>query len=74
MADIAVSELRANLKEIIAEVEHGARVQVTSRGKVIAQLIPPDSTKAMALQKLNALAERTKKASSKTNSKQSIRQ
>ncbi len=44
MTTIAVSELRANLMRVLEEIKHGAQIQITSRGKIIAQLVPADAT------------------------------
>mgnify|MGYP002783686063 CR=1 FL=1 len=41
MADVSVSELRANLQQHLARVQAGARLRVTSRGRVIAEIGPP---------------------------------
>lgn len=55
MNTIAVSELRANLMNILKEIEHGSVIDITSRGKVVAKLIPPDYTKRKAKNKLKEL-------------------
>jgi len=39
MTTIAVRELRANLMKVFEEIKHGAKIQITSRGKVVAQLV-----------------------------------
>ncbi len=41
MDTIAVSEFRANIMKILKEVEHGSNINITSRGKVVAKLVPP---------------------------------
>jgi prevent-host-death family protein len=46
MADINVAELRQNLPAYLAKVRQGARVGVTSRGKVIAEIVPPSVDEA----------------------------
>ncbi len=43
MDTIAISELRANLMKVLKEIKSGARINITSRGKVIAKLVPPDN-------------------------------
>ena len=43
MADVKVTELRRNLPDYLAEVQGGERISVTSRGKVVAELVPPAS-------------------------------
>ena len=42
MEVIAVSELRANLMNVLKKIKHGSVVDITSRGKVVAKLVPPD--------------------------------
>lgn len=56
MATIAVSELRSNLKKVMKRVEHGESVEVTSMGKVIARLVPPENTQKAARMKLKAIS------------------
>jgi prevent-host-death family protein len=41
MAEVNVTHLRQNLPEFLARVERGERIQVTSRGRVIAEISPP---------------------------------
>ena len=41
MKDVKVTELRQNLPAYLAKVRKGERVRVTSRGKVVAELVPP---------------------------------
>lgn len=41
MKEVNVTELRQNLPEYLAQVRRGARIRVTSRGNVIAELAPP---------------------------------
>lgn len=57
MDTIAVSDLRANFKKILKKVEHGSVIDITSRGKVIAKLVPPDFSRDVARQKLFKLRE-----------------
>lgn len=45
MEDVKVTELRQNLPEYLAKVRRGARVRVTSRGKVIAEIAPPSASR-----------------------------
>jgi prevent-host-death family protein len=57
MTTIAVSELRANLMTVLEKIKHGAQIQITSHGKVVAQLIPADAVQEnarAALQKLSS--------------------
>jgi prevent-host-death family protein len=39
--DVNVTELRQSLPAYLARVRRGERVRVTSRGKVVAEIIPP---------------------------------
>ena len=41
MAEVNVTHLRQHLPEFLARVERGERIQVTSRGRVIAEISPP---------------------------------
>ena len=45
MGDINVTELRQNLPAYLARVRRGERIKVTSRGKVIAEIVPPAADK-----------------------------
>ena len=42
MPDVNVTELRQNLPAYLAKVRAGQHIRVTSRGKVIAKLSPPE--------------------------------
>jgi prevent-host-death family protein len=55
METIGVSELRANLMQVLKKIEQGASLTVTSRGKVVAKLVPPDYSRREAKEKLHAL-------------------
>lgn len=46
MKDVKVTELRQNLPAYLAKVGKGERVRVTSRGKVIAEIVPPAPSKS----------------------------
>ena len=48
MGTIAVSELRANLKKVMQRVEHGETLEITSMGKVVARLVPPEDKQKTA--------------------------
>jgi prevent-host-death family protein len=41
MREIEVRDLKAALDQVLGEVESGERVTVTSRGHVVAELVPP---------------------------------
>ena len=58
MNTIQVSELRANLMKVIREIERGSTIKITSRGKVVAKLIPPGSGKEEAKNKLKELGKK----------------
>lgn len=60
MITIAVSEFRANLMKVLKEVEHGTNVTITSRGKVVAKLVPPDFTQENARKKLTEISKKAK--------------
>ncbi len=60
MESIAVSDFRANLMKVLKQIEHGASLDITSRGKIVAKLVPPDYTKTLAREKLDILRENAK--------------
>jgi len=41
MKDVKVTVLRRNLPEYLARVRRGERLRITSRGRVIAEIVPP---------------------------------
>jgi len=41
MSKVNVTELRQNLPAYLDQVRRGGRIQVTSRGEVIAEIAPP---------------------------------
>lgn len=43
MRTIAVRELKAKLSATLREVERGERIRVTSRGRVVADIVPAGS-------------------------------
>jgi prevent-host-death family protein len=49
MTEVNVTELRQNLPSYLAQVRRGARIKVTSRGKVVAELAPPASSPDMVV-------------------------
>ncbi len=59
MKTIPISELRANLMKVIQNIEQGASFYVTSRGKIVAKLVPPDNSK-YAEEKLNQVRKTAK--------------
>ena len=56
MDSIAVSELRANLMFVLKKIKQGGKIQITSRGKVIAKLVPPDNIVENARAKLDEIS------------------
>ena len=58
MQTIAVSKLRANLMKVLKAIEHGESLDITSRGKVVAKLVPPDYSREKAKNKLNEIGKR----------------
>ncbi|MBC8184835.1 type II toxin-antitoxin system prevent-host-death family antitoxin [candidate division KSB1 bacterium] len=60
METIAVSELRANLMNVIKEVEHGSKLFITSRGKIVAKLVPPEDSQEHAKKRLKEIGESAK--------------
>ena len=57
MDSITVSNLRANLTKILKEIEQGAIINITSRGKVVAKLVPPEYSKEIAKRKLKEISK-----------------
>jgi prevent-host-death family protein len=45
MDDVKVTELRRNLPAYLDKVRRGQRLKVTSRGRVIAEIVPPTADK-----------------------------
>ncbi len=60
MQSIAVSELRANLMRILKNIEKGSSISITSRGRVVAKLIPPEDSIKLAEQKLAKVRQSAK--------------
>ena len=60
MHSIAVSELRANLMSILKNIEKGSSVSITSRGRVVAKLIPPEESLKLAQEKLAVIRKSAK--------------
>ena len=52
MQSVTISELRANLKKILNQIERGSSVTITSKGRVVAKLIPPEESVKMAEERL----------------------
>ena len=58
MKQIAVSEFRANMMKILKKIEHGASIDITSRGHVVAKLVPPDFSRSLAREELAQIAKK----------------
>jgi prevent-host-death family protein len=41
MKEVNITELRQKLPEYLAKVRRGERLRITSRGKAIAEIVPP---------------------------------
>lgn len=57
MQSIAVSDLRSNLMKILKKIEHGTSLNITSRGRVVAKLVPPDNVRANARNRLKEIGK-----------------
>jgi len=55
MKSLAISELRANLMNAIEQVKKGKSIVITSHGKPVAQLVPPEDKRVDAKASLKAL-------------------
>lgn len=55
METIAVSELRVGLMGVLRRIESGASITITSRGRAIARLVPPENPTKEARQTLKTL-------------------
>ena len=58
MTIVAISELRAHLPAFIKKVRKGEEIILTSRGKAVAHLVPPDKAKRQAQKSLKALRQK----------------
>ena len=57
MITVAVSDFRASMNAILQKVQSGEIVTLTSRGVVIAKLVPPDFAQIAARRKLEHLRQ-----------------
>ena len=57
MKNVSISEFRAQLLKYLTLTQHGERINVTSKGRVLATLTPPVSQQDAARAKLGKLAE-----------------
>ena len=56
MQTINISEFRANLLKCLEVANSGKKISVTSNGKLMATIIPPENQKKQARKQLEALA------------------
>ena len=54
-SEVNVTELRQNLPAYLAEVKAGKEIEVTSRGKVIARIVPGGDARQEAKERLLAV-------------------
>ena len=57
MEEVPVSEFRANFMRFLQKAYKGERLIITSRGKQIAQVLPPDEIKKEARRKLRSISK-----------------
>jgi prevent-host-death family protein len=55
MQEINVTELRKHLPSYLKRVARGEQILVTSNGKVLARIVPPDDPAVAARSRLEAL-------------------
>ena len=60
MQTIAVSNFRAKIMSFLKQVENGSSIEITSHGKIVAKLIPPDFIRNDAKQKLIKVGKNAK--------------
>jgi len=58
MEKVNVTELREHLPSYLAKVNAGAELEITSRGCVIARLVPAVNVKAQAQKELKTLRKK----------------
>jgi prevent-host-death family protein len=58
MREVNITELRSRLPAYLGAVEAGEEVRITSRGRVVARLLPPLDAKAEARARLEELRGR----------------
>jgi antitoxin (DNA-binding transcriptional repressor) of toxin-antitoxin stability system len=46
--------------KILKDIEHGASLNITSRGRVVAKLVPPNFTQELAKEKLIEIGKKAK--------------
>lgn len=60
MQTINISDFRANLLKYLEIANTGEHISVTSNGKLLATIIPPENQKELAKKQLEALASSAK--------------
>lgn len=55
MEDVKLTELRQKLPAYLKQVEKGRELRITSRGRVVARLLPPEDPVQVARARLKAL-------------------
>lgn len=55
MAQINITELRKHLPQYLKRVGKGETLQITSRGKVVARIIPEEDQRTAALNRLKII-------------------
>jgi prevent-host-death family protein len=55
MTSIGISEFRANMNLVLQKVQKGEIVTLTSRGRAVARLVPPDFAQLSAREALAQL-------------------
>lgn len=55
MEDVKLTELREKLPAYLKQVAKGRELRITSRGKVVARLLPPEDPVQAARSRLKAL-------------------
>ena len=58
MVEVNVTELRSHLPEYLSKANSGETVLVTSRGKVVARILPPGDVKENAAESLRQLRKK----------------
>ena len=57
MIAAAISDFRAHIQKYLNSISKGEEIVITSRGKEIAKVIPPENKAATARKKLEKLSE-----------------
>jgi len=57
MERISMNEFQSNMTEIFRKIEAGEAVMITSQGREVAKIVPPDSEMEKARKKLRELGK-----------------